>query len=1538
MIHTESERILFNFSTLFNYSKIRTPQGLLPTVPPDFGTAEIHNCIKRKRAFEVSILPRKPLFYAFFGGFDPGEGFSFCIKISRNIEPACGTGKFIGSMPTDMMNNSYIYGVEPDSISCKIASVLYPKAKITHSGFEETVFSDNLFDLCITNVPFGEYSVNDSKYNKYKLNIHDYFLCKMIDKVRPGGLVVALTSHYTLDKSRDVARKYVSEKADLVGAVRLPCEVFKCTHTDIVTDIIVLKKRLENEDTVSTNWVSTAKQELDGTEYNINQYYIDNPSNILGSLAVVSGAYGAVVTVKNENDITEIPIEFTYEERVVNAAADNNDSSIIPLPEELIDMPDFCYISYNNKIYVRNNSQLVEVEVKNKTAESRILNLIQLRDVVLELVQAQVNDKSDEEISELQNKLNYMYDKFVHKYGRIATRANSLAFRGDCKYPLLCSLEIYNEDSEFVRKADIFTERTITIDTVTSADTPHDALLISIAEKGVIDFNYMRQLTGIKVENIVSSLLETEEIYKIPFTDNKYETSSIYLSGYVKEKLAKAKLAAKENSEFNRNVEALEKVQPKNIPYNEIFVTLGSTWVPTKYYEEFMHELLETPAYAKNNCNVYVFKDKYYVSNKNISTVKSINVYGTHYKNAYEIYENALNMINTKVYDYIETDDGKTRAVVNTEKTQIVQSKQEEIKQKFTEWIWEDSERREYLVNKYNAEMNNIVEREYDGSQIRFIGMNNSIELMPHQKNAVARILYEGNTLLAHVVGAGKTFTMIAAAMEKKRLGLCNKPLFVVPNHLVEQWAAEFARLYPFANILITTKKDFSRSNRRVFCAKIATGNWDAVIMSHEQFTAVPISKKRQIYELQEQIQEIETAMRDAQILDTGARRFTVRQLEIEKRKVKRNLDEIFEFSTDNTVTFEELGVDCLFLDEAHLFKNLSVYTKLNNVAGLTNAKSKKASNLYMKTNYLNEITDYKGVVFATGTPISNAICELYVMQKYLQKRDLEKHHITSFDMWISLFAETETKIEVKPEGTGYRTVTRVCKYHNLPELMSIFRLVADIKVADQLKLNVPESKNHNIATNPSKVQQMIVKSFADRAESIRSGEVDKQVDNMLCVTNDGRKLAIDARLYDPKCEDDKSSKLNRMIKTVFKIWKLTTAYKAAQLIFSDLGTPSNKSNKSFCVYDDVKRKLIDFGIPENEIAFIHDAKTDEQKKALFDKVNKGTVRILLGSTEKLGAGTNDQKRLIAIHNLDCPWRPSDLEQRSGRIVRQGNMFSKVHIYNYVTKNTFDTYLYQTVLNKAEPISQIMSGKKPQRDMEDIDTACLNYAEIKALSTGNPAIKEKLELEEKVTKLKLLRSNYTSQKYELQSKIKISIPHEIEAAKAKIYAMTEDLKNLENYPLDKETKFSPMILDNHTFTDKKDAGEMLLTLLGNAVISEEDFMGEYRGFKMYSRFDHLRGIPVIILRSNNSYCYLVESSESAYGNIIRINNAFDNIPSQLDEMKATLKKLETDLNDAKNKYNEPFARESEYQEAVKRLRELNAMLAVEGNNGIENII
>ena len=1460
----------------------------------------------------------------------------------RVLEPSCGTGRFFGLMPTEIRENSNFYGIELDGVTADIAKQLYQKANIRNCGFEDVNYGDNVFDLVITNVPYGDTPVADSRYNRWNFKIHDYFISKMIDVVRPGGIVVALTSSYSMDKNNQKAREYWAQRADLVGAYRLPNSTFKNAHTDVVADVLIFKKREERLNDVSEiEWIKNTTITVDGVDSNINMYFVNHSDCVLGEHTVISGPFGKRVTVEGSFESLSVieNAKFDYE------SANLLDNMVEVLPEKLMDEPDYCYCLYEGDIVFKQNGVITHIEPKNQMAGKRIRNLISLRKTTMQLITAQVNKSDDMIVSGLQQQLNREYDAFVKKYGYISSRANSMAFGEDKKYPLLCSLEIFNDEGEFERKADIFTQRTIKSIDAPKAENEQDALDISIAEKGCIDFAYMQSLTGLSKEEIIKRLQLSGRLFKVPFTDDSYETSECYLSGYVKKKLAEAKIAAQKDSSFEVNVTSLEAVQPKDIPFNEIYCPLGATWVPSEVYQEFAIQLFDIPKTRYYpNVTVSVVNHQFYISDKEYGNVKTTSTYGTSDNKGLELFEDCLNLISKKVYDYIEDADGKIHAVVNVEKTQVVQNKQELIKQQWNEWVWSNLERRQTLVRIYNDQMNDLVQPEYDGSKLRFPGISANIELMPHQKNAALRIIRTGNTLLAHVVGAGKTFSMIAAAMERKRLGLSNKPCFVVPNHLVEQWAGEINRLYPFANVLITKKKDFQKQNRKKFCAKISTGNWDAIILSHSQFSRIPLSIERQVEELEREKFEILTMLSD--IDDDNnmcyqTKKYTRRQFESRLRDLTAKVEKLMDSKHDDTVTFEELGIDLLFLDEAHLFKNLQIYTKLQNVAGLTNAVSKKATDLLMKIHYLNEITNYQGVVFATGTPISNAVCELYVMQKYLQEKDLHAHGIYTFDSWISRFSETENKIEVKPEGTGYRSVTRVSRYHNLPELMNIFKLIADIRVADQLDLDVPERRNHNIAVEPSKTQTEIVKSFADRAEEIRSGNVDSSIDNMLCVTNDGRKVAIDQRLYDLALPDDNHSKLNRCIRTVYRIWKITKAEKATQLVFCDMGTPKKKANSDFFdLYNDVKKKLIAKGIPESEIAFIHDANTDQKKLVLFDKVNRGEVRVLLGSTEKLGAGTNVQKRLIAIHNIDCPWRPSDLEQRAGRIVRQGNSYKRVHVYTYVTKNTFDTYLYQTVLAKAEFIAQIMSSKTVSRDMDDIDSACLNYAEIKALSTGNPAIKEKMELEERYARLKVLRANHITQMYDIETSIKQRFPNEIKATKAKIFAVEKDIEAVKSNPVDEKQHFAPMTIGNVTFTveEKKEAAELLLTKITKEHDIESRKIGSYRGFDIFCQYNIAVGVEMVTLYSPVSgFSYRIELGDNALGNITRLNNSIDSLPKQRDRFQAHLEEVEKNLETAKSQLDKPFEKEAEYQEVSKRLRELNAKLSVEGAKGLENI-
>lgn len=1193
------------------------------------------------------------------------------FKGGRVLEPSCGVGKFFGMMPKEMYDCSMLYGVEIDEISAQIAQQLYPKAKIINKGFEEAALFSDYYDLVITNVPFGAYKVNDPAYNKLNLDIHDYFICKAVDKARKGGFVIVLTESNTLDKKSTTARKYISERADLIGALRLPDNTFGNTHTKVVTDLLILRKKDDDTDT-SIRFVDTiikmipytkGDQSLD-LKSRINEYFFDHPDAILGNETVVSGQYHDVVTVEGKPDIDRFEEKLKgFAVKYTEAKAeDDEETTVILLPEDMEDAPNFAYVPYQNKIWYRNNGFLELYTAPNKKAEARLKGMLPVRDELLRLYELMKRSSStDLQIKEQQRILEQSYDYFVQKYGFFTSHANSLAFGGDAKYPLLCALEVFDDDTgEYVGKADIFKERTIRLDTQPKADNAYDALQISLAEKGKIDFEYMSELTAADEESLRNELIEDYQLFKLP--GGGYADAATYLSGYVKDKLKEARTAAESDESFKRNVEALEKVQPKDIPINEIFIPLGATWIPLDIYNDFMYETFKTPRYLQYSIKVCKFSDKFHISEKGSDRYRAeINsIYGTEDISAYELLESCLNLVSVKITYREETPDGRARYITDRDKTIAAQSKQEEIKVLFNDWLSKDYDRRVRIERLYNDTLNNIVEKEYDGSYMRFPGMNKNIELMPHQKNAVQRIVQTGNTMLAHRVGAGKTFTMITAAMELKRLGLCNKSLFVVPNHLLNQWAGEIVRLYPLANILITTAKDFTKKNRKKFCSKIATGNYDAILCTHSQFSiGMPLSKEMQIQVLQEQMDDVYNLLYDCSIAlsdmdstdpNLQQMQYSERELKKKAKSIEEKIKQLMDTPHDETVTFEDLGVDQIFIDEAHLFKNLAVQTKLRNVAGLTNAVSKKAQDLYGKVMYLNETTNYRGVVFATGTPISNAICELYVMQKYLEPQHLERAGIITFDSWISRFAETETKIEVKPEGTGYRSVIRCCKYHNLPELMKLFRLVSDIKVSD-LNLDLPQARTHHIAVNPSATQKEVLKQFAERAERIRSGSVEPDQDNMLCVTNDGRKLAIDQRMFNILLEDDMKSKLNRCARTAARIWRMTTDCRATQLVFLDLGTPKSKNhskqaeNKIFDAYNAFKSTLLQLGVAENEIAFIHDANTDAKKITLYENVNAGKIRILLGSTDKLGAGTNVQKRCIALHHVDCPWRPSDLER-----------------------------------------------------------------------------------------------------------------------------------------------------------------------------------------------------------------------------------------------------------------------------------------------------
>lgn len=1479
------------------------------------------------------------------------------FKGGRILEPSCGVGKFFGMMPKAMYDSSTLYGVEIDNISARIAQQLYPKAKIINKGFEKADLFNDYYDLVISNVPFGAYKVNDPVYNKLNLDIHDYFICKAVDKARKDGFIIILTESNTLDKKGSTARRYIADRAELIGALRLPDSIFGNSHTRVVTDLLILRKKFEGEasktkfeETISINLPYTKDDQELVLESRINEYFSDHADTILGVETVVSGQFRDVVTVKGDLDMSQFDKKLKgfavkYDEAKVD---EDEESTTIMLPDELEDAPNFAYIPYQNQIWYRNNGMLELYTAPNKMAEKRLKGMLPVRDELLKLYELMKRSSStDEEIKEQQRRLEQAYDYFVHKFGYFTSQANSLAFGEDAKYPLLCALEIFDDDTgEYIGKADIFTERTIRLDVQPKADNAYDALQISIAETGRIDFAYMSELTGTDKEALMTELIENYQLFKLP--SGGYADAATYLSGYVKDKLKEAKAAAETDDSFKKNVEALEKVQPKDIPASEIFIPLGATWIPLDIYNDFMYETFKTPKFRQNNIKVCKYSDKFYISEKSSDRYRAEidSIYGTPDISAYELLESCLNLVSVKITRKEETSDGKTRYVTDRDKTIAAQSKQEEIKVIFNQWLYKDFDRRNRIERLYNDTLNNIVEKEYDGSYMRFPGMNKNIELMTHQKNAVQRIIQNGNTMLAHRVGAGKTFTMITAAMELKRLGLCNKPMFVVPNHLLSQWAGEIVRLYPLANVLITTAKDFTKQKRKKFCSKIAAGNYDAILCTHSQFSiGMPLSKEMQIQVLQEQMDEVHVLLYDCSLVLEGMddsdpnfcqMQYSERELKKKAKSIEEKIKKLMDTPHDETVTFEDLGVDQIFIDEAHLFKNLAVQTKLRNVAGLTNAVSKKAQDLYGKVMYLNEKTNYRGVVFATGTPISNAICELYVMQKYLEPQHLERAGIISFDSWISRFAETETKIEVKPEGTGYRSVIRCCKYHNLPELMKLFRLVSDIKVSD-LNLDLPDVKTHHIAVKPSATQKEILKLLADRADDIRSGKVEPEEDNMLCVTNDGRKLAIDQRMYNTMLENDMKSKLNRCARTVSKIWHMTRESRATQLVFLDLGTPKSANSKKqtekpiFDAYNAFKSTLLQLGVAENEIAYIHDANTDAKKIALYENVNAGKIRVLLGSTDKLGAGTNVQKRCIVLHHVDCPWRPSDLEQREGRIVRPGNLNKVVHLYSYVTVNTFDTYLYQTVLNKAEPIAQIMSGKIPMRDMDDIDSQCLNYAEIKALSTGNPAIKEKMELEEKVAKLKILRSAHQSKVFAIEKRVNSELPYLISSYKTRLEALKADAAYLEKQPYDgKNEHFHIILMDVNYYgaEDKKKAASMLQTLIDTHKNSKQKTIGNYRGFDLSISYSLLEEVPMMHIQSvSGSFQYRLIAGGDGFGNIRRLDNILASIKSKIKDTEEDIVEAENDLAVLQEEVKKPFAQEKEYNEAVLRLAQINKELA-----------
>ena len=1452
------------------------------------------------------------------------------FKEGNLLEPSCGIGNFIGMLP-DSMQDSKIYGVELDTISAGIAQQLYQKTTIAAQGFEETNLPDSFFDGVVGNVPFGDFKVSDKRYDKHKFLIHDYFFAKSLDKLRPGGVMALVTSKGTMDKENSAVRKYIAQRAELLGAIRLPNNTFKGNAgTEVVSDILILQKRDRLID-IEPDWVHL---DTDENGIKMNFYFVQHPEMILGEMKMVSGRFGMEATcVPYENSdlaaqldeaVANIHGEITEYE--AEEELEEEDNSIPADPT----VRNFSYTVVDDKIYYRENSRMTPVEV-SATAENRIKGMIAIRNSVRTLIELQTEDYPDSEIKAEQERLNRLYDTFSGKYGLINSRANTSAFSQDSSFSLLSALEIIGEDGELERKADMFSKRTIKPHTqVTSVDTASEALAVSLGEKATIDMDYMMELSGKSENEIFEDLKGVIFLNPLYEYGNSYEPKYLmadeYLSGNVREKLRIAKNSAELYPEdYKVNVEALQKVQPKDLTASEISVRLGATWLPPDDVQEFIFHLLETPRYAQWNIKVHFspFTSEWNIEGKSYDkgNVRAYNTYGTSRINAYKIIEETLNLKDVRIFDYIEDDEGKKKAVLNKKETAIAQSKQEMIKQEFQDWIWSDPERRERLCKSYNEKFNSVRPREYDGSHIIFNGMNPEIELREHQKNAVAHILYGGNTLLAHAVGAGKTFEMVAAAQESKRLGLCNKSLFVVPNHLTEQWAAEYLQLYPAANILVATKKDFETKNRKKFCGRIATGDYDAVIIGHSQFEKIPMSIERQRAILEQQLEEITEGI--AELKRNRGENFSVKQLEKSKKSIKQKLDKLNDQTKkDDVVTFEELGVDRLFVDESHYYKNLYLYTKMRNVGGIAQTEAQKSSDLFMKCRYLDEITGGRGTVFATGTPISNSMVELYTIQRYLQYNTLVKNGLQHFDAWASTFGETITAVELTPEGTGYRAKTRFAKFYNLPELMAMFKEVADIKTADMLNLPVPEAKYHNIAVKPSEMQKEMVASLAERAEQVRGGGVDSSVDNMLKITNDGRKLALDQRMLNDMLPDFEGSKINACVDNIYRIWEENTDKKSAQLVFCDLSTPKNDG--TFSVYNDIRKKLIERGIPESEVKFIHEADTDMKKKELFQKTRKGEVRVLLGSTQKMGAGTNVQDKLIALHDVDCPWRPSDLEQRSGRIVRQGNENPQVDIYRYVTEQTFDAYLYQLVEGKQKFASQIMTSKSPVRSAEDIDETALSYAEIKMLATGNPYIKEKMDLDIQVQKLKMLKSNFLSEKYGLEDKVIKFYPQQIAYLKSRVEGLTKDVETAKSHPKPIDEQPLGMMVSGVSYSEKAEAGQAIINACKSMNNPDAIPLGEYRGFQMELYFDTVQRNYVVKLKGETSRD--VPLGDDSHGNIVRIDNGIERFEEALADTKNSLENTEKQFETAKQEIEKPFAKEEELRAKTARLDELNILL------------
>ena len=1451
------------------------------------------------------------------------------------LEPSCGTGNFIGMLP-DKMSESKFYGVELDSLTGRIAQQLYQKSGITVQGYEDASLPDSFFDVAVGNVPFGQFKVIDKKYDKHNWLIHDYFFGKSLDKVRPGGVIAFVTSSGTMDKKNPAVRKYIAQRAELLGAIRLPNNTFKANAgTEVTSDILFLQKRdtLVNDE---PDWVHLDRDE-NGNEY--NKYFVDHPEMVLGDMVMESSQFGQSLTCKpyedrELSDLLSEAIQNIHAEIKDFELSDVGESEDLSVPADP-NVKNFSFTVVEDKVYYRHDSRMTPVDV-SATAESRIKGMIEIRDCVRELIKLQTDDYPDSAILSAQERLNEIYDKFTKKYGLLNARANRLVFSDDSSYCLLCSLEVIGENGELKRKADMFTKRTIKPHiSVTSVETASEALAISIGEKACVDMDYMCKLTGKTEQELFEELkgvifLNPEHISE-DSREQRYLTADEYLSGNVRKKLELAKRTAEIYPEdYSTNVEMLEKVQPEDLTASEISVRLGATWLPVDVVGEFMFELLQTPRYAQWNIKVHYspISAEWNIENKNYDRMNVIanTTYGTNRINAYKIIEETLNLRDVRIFDYVEDENGNRKPVLNKKETAIAQGKQEMIKQAFQDWIWKDPHRRERLVRMYNDKFNCMRPREYDGSHINFSGMNPEITLRPHQVNAVARVMYGGNSLLAHVVGAGKTFTIVAAAQESKRLGLCNKSLIVVPNHLTEQWAAEYLQLYPSANILVATKKDFETKNRKKFCARIATGDYDAVIIGHSQFEKIPLSIERQKRMLEEQIDEITVGI--GQIKFNKGEKFSVKQLEKTKKSLQAKLQKLNDQTRkDDVVTFEELGIDRLFVDEAHNFKNLYLYTKMRNVGGIAQTEAQKSSDLFMKCRYLDEITGSKGVVFATGTPVSNSMVELYTMQRYLQYETLVDRNLQHFDAWASTFGETVTAIELAPEGTGYRAKTRFAKFYNLPELMMMFKQMADIQTADMLNLPVPKANYHNVAVKPTEQQKEIVASLAERAEKVRNKMVSSNVDNMLLITNDGRKTALDQRLVNEMLPDDPSSKVSICADNVFDMWNKTTPQKSTQLVFCDLSTPHNDG--SFNVYDDIRKKLIAKGIPETEIAFIHDADTEAKKKELFGKVRSGQVRVLIGSTAKMGAGTNVQQKLIAIHHTDCPWRPADLQQREGRIVRQGNENPEVEIFSYVTEETFDAYLYQLVENKQKFIGQIMTSKSPVRSAEDVDEQALSYAEIKALATGNPYIKEKMDLDVAVSKLKLLKQNHLSQRYALEDKVVMFYPKEILRLENRIKGYEEDIKTASENSVPNSDGFCPMVLEGITHTEKKSAGSAILEICQSMKSPEPKTIGSYRGFELELSFDTFQKQFVISLIG--SLRHSTPLGTDVHGNITRLDNLIGDFEKKKNACIEQLEDTKTQLSNAKEQIEQPFPQEEELEKKMERLAELNALLDMNHN-------